>query len=118
MTDLVVRLVILAPRPESIRAMSSKQGYLYIMANRRSTLYAGVTSNLAGRVHQHKHNLAPASFTSRYQLHTLVYYETHDTIQQAIVREKQVKDMNRQDKLTMIRRANPTFRDLYEDIQG
>ncbi len=86
------------------------------MANSRPTLYVGVTSDLAGRVYQHAHDLAPGSFTSRYQLHTLVYYEVHDTIQQAIVREKQIKDMNRADKLSMIRELNPTFRDLHDDV--
>jgi len=98
--------------------MTTKPGYAYIISNPRPTLYVGVTSDLVGRVYQHKHNLAPRSFTSRYQLYLLVYYEVHDTIQQAIIREKQIKDMNRSDKLTMIRKVNPNFRDLYDDIQG
>lgn len=93
-----------------------RSGYVYIMANRRPTLYTGVTNDLLRRVYEHKHNLVPGSFTSRYQLHSLVYYETHDTIQQAIVREKQIKDMNRAGKIVLIRKTNPTFQDLYDEI--
>lgn len=90
-------------------------GYVYIMANERPTLYTGVTNNLARRVYQHKHHTS-LGFTSRYHLHKLVYYECLETIEQAIIREKQIKDMNRKDKLEMIRRFNPTFGDLYERI--
>lgn len=93
-----------------------RPGYVYTMANRRPTLYTGVTNNLARRVYEHKHDMVPGSFTSRYGLHALVYHEVYDTIQQAIVREKQIKDMNRADKLSMIRKVNPTFRDLYDEI--
>lgn len=94
-----------------------KGGYIYIMANLRPTLYAGVTSDLIKRVYQHKNNLVKG-FTSKYSLHKLVYYETFDTIGQAIIREKQIKDMNRVDKLGMIKKFNPTFRDLYSVILG
>lgn len=92
-----------------------KQGFVYIMANNRPTLYTGVTSNLIQRVYQHKNNLVKG-FTSKYNLHKLVYYEVYDTIEQAIIREKQIKDMNRVNKLEMIRRFNPQFKDLYHRI--
>lgn len=92
-----------------------KRGYVYIMANSRPTLYTGVTSNLIQRVYQHKHNLVKG-FTAKYNLHKLVYYEVLDTIEQAIIREKQIKDMNRNDKLAMISRFNPLFKDLYNQI--
>ncbi len=85
------------------------------MANDRPTLYTGVISNLIKRVFQHKNDLIQG-FTWKYQLHKLVYYESFETIYQAIIREKQIKDMNRNDKLEMIRKSNPTFGDLYERI--
>ncbi len=92
-----------------------KQGFVYIMANSRPTLYTGATSNLVQRAYQHRKNLV-AGFTAKYNIHKLVYYETFETIQQAIIREKQVKDMNREDKLMMIKKFNPQFEDLYSRI--
>ena len=94
-----------------------KGGFTYIMANARPTLYTGVTNNLVRREYEHKNGLIKG-FTSRYNLHKLVYYETFDTIEQAIIREKQIKDMNRVDKLEIIRKFNPTFKDLYNEILG
>ncbi|MDO8497135.1 MAG: GIY-YIG nuclease family protein, partial [bacterium] len=84
-----------------------KGGYVYIMANSRPTLYVGTTSNLIKRVCEHKNDIVKG-FTSKYKLHTLVYYECIEIIELAIVREKQVKDMNRQDKIKMIEKFNPT----------
>lgn len=85
------------------------------MANDRPTLYVGVTNNLIRRVYEHKNNFV-RGFTQKYNLHKLVYYEIFDTIEQAIIREKQIKDMNRNDKLAMIKKFNPTFKDLYNRI--
>lgn len=92
-----------------------KQGYVYIMANSRPTLYTGVTSNLIKRVYQHKNNLVDG-FTAKYKIHKLVYYEILETVMNAIIREKQIKDMNRAEKIIMIEKINPTFEDLYKKI--
>jgi putative endonuclease len=92
-----------------------KGGHVYIMSNISQTLYTGVTSNLVGRVYQHKNNLVQG-FTQKYNLHMLVYYETLDGIEQSIIREKQIKNMNRPEKLKMIYKLNPEFRDLYDEI--
>ncbi len=97
--------------------MQPKRGYVYIIANDRPTLYTGVTSNLVQRVYQHKNNVMKG-FTSKYRLYKLVYYQTLETIEQAIIREKQIKDMNRFDKLEIIKKANPTFKDLYNSLIG
>lgn len=92
-----------------------KGGCIYIMANNRPTLYTGVTNNLIKRVYQHK-NKVGCWFTSKYKLRKLVYFEYFDSIEQAIIREKQIKDMNREDKLFLIRKNNPTLKDLYNQI--
>lgn len=85
------------------------------MANSRPTLYTGVTNDLVRRVFEHKNNLVQG-FTAKYNLHKLVYYESFDTIEQAIIREKQIKDMNRKDKLDMIYKFNPESIDLYDQV--
>ena len=93
-----------------------KQPCVYILASRRNgTLYVGVTSNLPQRVWQHKNN-AVAGFTSRYGVHTLVWYESHETMESAIVREKAIKEWKRAWKLALIEKSNPAWRDLYKDL--
>jgi putative endonuclease len=93
-----------------------KQPVVYIMANRRNgTLYTGVTSNLVKRVWEHKSDLVEG-FTRRYAVHMLVYYELSDTMEAAIVREKQLKAGSRAKKLHLIESMNIGWKDLYDSI--
>ncbi|WP_457106519.1 GIY-YIG nuclease family protein [Methylobacterium sp. P5_C11] len=89
---------------------------VYIMASRRNgTLYTGVTSNLARRVHEHREALQ-AGFTSRYACKLLAWYEHYPTMVEAITREKQIKAGSRKRKLALIESMNPDWRDLYPDL--
>lgn len=93
-----------------------KQPCVYILASKRNgTLYIGVTSNLVQRIYQHRTD-AVEGFTRSYQVHGLVYYETHDTMESAIFREKQLKKWSRKWKLELIEEKNPEWRDLWPDI--
>ena len=84
----------------------------YILASRRhGTLYIGVTSNLIGRLIQHREGLIPG-FTSRYGVYRLVWYDVADTMEAAIRREKQLKRWNRDWKLRLIEEHNPDWDDL------
>ena len=86
------------------------------MANKRNgTLYTGVTSNLPQRVWQHREGVADG-FTKRYGCKMLVWFEIHDTMEAAILREKQIKAGSRKKKLALIESFNPQWRDLYGDI--
>ncbi|HSW96417.1 MAG TPA: GIY-YIG nuclease family protein [Candidatus Saccharimonadales bacterium] len=89
--------------------------FVYIMANQSNepTLYTGVTNNVLLRARQHK-NEEKRGFTKKYHLHNLLYYEVIEGQEQAIIREKQIKNMSRKDKLEMIRQINPEFKDLYK----
>jgi len=85
------------------------------MANERPTLYTGMTNDLVRRAYEHKKGLADG-FTKKYHVHKLVYFESFGTVIEAIIREKQIKDMDRADKLKLIKTNNPGFEDLYERI--
>jgi putative endonuclease len=84
-------------------------------SGRNGTLYVGVTSDLQGRVYQHKNDLIPG-FTRKWQVHRLVYYETHGDILEAIAAEKRLKKWKRLWKIRLIEKINPQWRDLYEDL--
>jgi putative endonuclease len=89
---------------------------IYILASApRGTLYVGVTSNLAGRVWQHKNDQVEG-FSRKYRIHTLVWYEVHGTMESAILREKAVKAWKRAWKLQLVEDSNPGWRDLYSEI--
>ena len=90
--------------------------FVYIMANgENSVLYVGVTSNLKGRVYQHRESLV-AGFTKRYRVTRLVYYEVFGDIELAIAREKRIKAGSRGKKIELIESANPTWRDLWDEL--
>jgi putative endonuclease len=93
-----------------------KQPAVYILASQRNgTLYIGVTSDLVQRVWQHRNGVVEG-FTQKYGVHMLVYYELHDDMENAIIREKRLKKWNRAWKLRLIEEKNPEWNDLYETI--
>jgi putative endonuclease len=96
--------------------MINKKYYVYIITNsNHSVLYIGVTSNLEKRIYEHKNKLSKKSFSSRYNLNKLVYYEEHDNPISAISREKQLKHFNREWKERLIGRTNKYWIDLSEE---
>ena len=93
------------------------QYYVYILTNTHNTvLYTGVTNDLIRRVYEHKHHLAKDSFTSRYNVEKLVYYEATSSIESAIEREKQIKGWNRKRKNKLVESRNPGWIDLYPSL--
>ena len=93
----------------------NKSYYVYIMGNIRPTLYTGVTDNLIKRVYQHKEGLVDG-FTKKYSLKKLLYYEEYQRAIDAITREKHIKHWKRDWKLQLIKKVNPIFKDLYNDL--
>ncbi len=95
------------------------KGIVYIITNKNnSVLYTGVTSDIKERIEQHKLRKHPDSFTARYNLNKLVYYETFDTIGEAIMKEKKIKGGSRKKKMDLISSMNPEWRDLLNDLEG
>ena len=91
--------------------------YVYIMANTtNTTIYTGMTNDLLRRIYIHKNNLASDSFTAKYAVHKLVYYEEATTAAVAIAREKQIKSWNRRRKNELISAENPSWEDLYPSV--
>ena len=91
--------------------------YIYIMTNKINTvLYIGVTNDLIRRVYEHKNYLSKDSFTARYKINKLVYYETTSDVYSAITREKQLKNLIRKKKEELINEFNPEWEDLYVSI--
>jgi len=89
---------------------------VYILCNRpRGTLYIGVTSDLPARIWQHKNGQAEG-FTLRYRIHTLAWYEVHETMESAIRREKALKAWKRIWKIELVETANPQWGDLSAEI--
>ena len=96
--------------------MIAKTYCVYIMTNKlNSTLYTGVTNNLLRRVHEHKNRMG-SKFTNRHKITKLVYYETTNDVEAAIMREKQIKDGSRQKKIDLVNSINPGWLDLSDDL--
>lgn len=93
-----------------------RQSYVYLLASKLyGTPYIGVTADLVRRVSQHRERTAD-SFTKKYAITQLVWYEVHEDIMEAIKREKQLKEWKRAWKIELIQKANPRWRDLFDEI--
>ncbi|PKN02326.1 MAG: endonuclease [Elusimicrobia bacterium HGW-Elusimicrobia-1] len=95
-----------------------KNYYVYILSSKRNgALYTGVTSDIIKRVYEHKQSVVEG-FTKKYNVHSLVWYEIHESAESAIIREKQIKKWKRDWKLKLVEKENPLWIDLYETICG
>ncbi len=93
-----------------------KQYYVYILTNFKNTvLYTGITNDLIRRIYEHKQKITPG-FTQKYNVSKLVYFEIFDDPENAIKREKAIKNLLRAKKIELIKLNNPDFSDLYETI--
>jgi putative endonuclease len=93
-----------------------KQGFVYLLTNQGHTvIYTGVTSDLVRRIYEHQQHLVEG-FTKKYRVTKLVYFESYDSIEDAIAREKQIKAGSRRKKILLIESMNPTWKDLSEEI--
>ena len=93
------------------------QYYVYILATKdNKVIYTGITNNLIKRVYVHKNSLDPKSFTARYHVNKLVYYEYTTDVRAAIEREKQIKGWNRERKNKLVESKNPEWKELYNQI--
>jgi putative endonuclease len=96
--------------------LKERQYYIYILGNKADTVfYTGVTNNLLLRVSKHKEKVNEG-FTKRYKISRLLNYETCETIEGAIIREKQIKAGSRQNKINLITSMNPGWNDLYDEL--
>jgi len=94
-----------------------KGAFTYIITNKNiTTFYVGVTSNLKRRLNEHKNKLNPNSFSARYNLSKLVYFEYWPSIDEAIIREKKLKNYSRKRKVEIIERINPNWEDLENQL--
>ena len=93
--------------------------YVYILSNQLDTvIYTGVTNDLVRRVYEHKHHFDENSFTARYNVTKLVYYECTSSIESAIAREKQIKAKSRKAKNKIVSQFNPDWKELYDGLLG
>jgi len=92
-----------------------KEYWVYILTNKSGTLYVGVTSDLRRRIQQHR-TKEFGGFTAKYNIDKLVYCEVHQSVHDAIGREKQLKGWRREKKISLIEESNPKWRDLSESL--
>ena len=90
--------------------------WVYILSSTSGTLYVGITNDLNIRVVQHATKSSPKSFTARYNVHKLVYFESYSDVRAAIAREKQLKGYRRSKKIALIEEHNPHWVDLYPGL--
>lgn len=95
-----------------------KGGYVYMLTNKNNrVIYIGVTANLVARINEHKLRVYPTSFTAKYNCDKIVYFEVFENIEDAIVREKQLKAGSRETKIKLISGMNASWKDLFDEIQ-
>jgi putative endonuclease len=95
-----------------------KGGAVYILSSvSKRVLYVGVTSDLKGRIWEHKDKNYPTSFSARYNCILLVYFKYYDSIEEAITEEKRIKAGNREQKEALINSINPLWKDLYNELE-
>ncbi len=93
-------------------------GAVYLLTNKNNTvIYTGVTSDLVKRMYKHKNKIYTTSFTRRYNVDKLVYFEVFHSIEEAIYREKQIKGGSRKKKIDLIISNNPEWKDLSDNIE-
>ena len=95
------------------------QYFVYILTNKNhNVLYTGITSNLIKRIYEHKNHLDKGSFTDKYNVTKLIYFEETSDVKAAIEREKQIKSWKREQKISLVMKSNPNFIDLYSHLLG
>ena len=103
--------------PRNDKVYLKMEYYVYILSNRLNTvIYTGVTRDLVRRVYEHKHHLDPDSFTAKYDVTKLVYYESTSDVKAAIEREKQIKGWNRKRKNKLVESRNPSWAELCDTV--
>ena len=96
--------------------INNKQYYVYLISNKNNTtIYTGITSDIKRRIWEHKNKITKG-FSSKYNLHKLLYYEIYNDPENAIIREKQIKSGSREKKIELIESMNPKWIDLYDNL--
>ena len=97
--------------------MANKEYFVYILANERNTVfYTGMSGDLPNRLDQHYFKDYPKSFTARYNINKLIYFEVFENVYEAINREKEIKHWRRSKKLALIKTINPTLKDISDSL--